>query len=216
MALWPLSQKSIKSQKALQDLQPQLKAIQKKHKNDKEKTAQATMKFYKENKINPLGSCLPMLIQFPILIALYRVFRDVVGSSKLESLYTFVSNPGTIDPMFLGLVDLSKPERFVLPILAGLLQFVQTKMLMKQKKDQGQDQQKQKGGMEGIQGMLGNQMMYLMPLVTVFFSFTLPAGLPLYWIVTTIIAIIQQWLIIKKSKINPQNGIPLRGKNKEA
>jgi YidC/Oxa1 family membrane protein insertase len=197
-ALWPLSQKAIKSQKALQDLQPQLKAIQNKHKDNKEKQAQAVMGFYKENKINPLGSCLPMLIQLPILIALYRVLRDVVGSSHLDALYSFISRPDYINPYLFGLVDLSKPERFVLPILAGLLQFIQTKMLMKKNKDQLE--QKKQGG---IQQMLSSQMTYFMPLITVFFAMTLPAGLPLYWIVTTLVAILQQWLIIRKSKLQP-------------
>lgn len=190
-ALWPLSQKSIKSQKALQELQPKMNEIKKKYKNNKEKQAQATMEFYKKNKINPLGSCLPMLIQLPILIALYRVLRDTVGSDQLNALYYFILDPGRIDPYFLGLIDLSKPDRFVLPILAGGLQFIQTKMLMsRQKKDQGQK--------TGIEKMLGSQMTYFMPLITVFFAFTLPAGLPLYWIVTTLIAILQQWLIMRK------------------
>ncbi|MFC1651975.1 YidC/Oxa1 family membrane protein insertase [Patescibacteria group bacterium] len=195
-ALWPLSQKSIKSQKALQDLQPKMKEIKKKHRNNKEKQAQATMEFYKKNKINPLGSCLPMLIQLPILIALYRVLSDTVGAEHLDKLYYFVSDPGSINPFFLGLIDLSKPDRFVLPILAGGLQFIQTKMLMSnQKKDQ-----KGQGEKTGIEKMLGSQMTYFMPLITVFFAFTLPAGLPLYWIVTTLVAILQQWLIMRKRK----------------
>jgi len=106
-ALWPLSQKSIKSQKALQELQPKMNEIKKKYKNNKEKQAQATMEFYKKNKINPLGSCLPMLIQLPILIALYRVLRDTVGSDQLNALYYFILDPGRIDPYFLGLIDLA-------------------------------------------------------------------------------------------------------------
>ncbi len=198
LIMWPLSQKSIKSQKAMQDLQPQLKAIQNKHKDNKEKQAQEVMTFYKQNKINPLGSCLPMLIQLPFLIALYQVLRDAMGSAHLDALYPFIHNPGTINASFLGLLDLSKPDRFVLPILAGVLQFIQSKMLMKNKPQN--ENQKQ----NPLEKIMGSQMVYFMPLITVFFAMTLPAGLPLYWVVTTLMAILQQWLIMRKHNSKPK------------
>ncbi len=75
LVLFPFSQKGIKAQKALQDIQPKLEVIKKKYAHDKEKQTQAIMNFYKENKVNPFSSCLPLLIQLPILIAVFQVFR---------------------------------------------------------------------------------------------------------------------------------------------
>jgi YidC/Oxa1 family membrane protein insertase len=105
--LYPLSMSSIKSQRAMQELQPKLNEIREKYKDDKQKQSQEMMKFYRKNKINPLSSCLPLLIQLPILIGLYRVFRDGLNPDSLVYLYSFVSAPEFINNMFLG-IDLAQ------------------------------------------------------------------------------------------------------------
>lgn len=185
---YPLSQKAIRSQKAMAKLQPEIKEIRKKYK-DKQEQAKAMMDLYKKYKINPLSGCLPILIQFPILIALYRVFFTGLDPQKLDGLYSFVARPEALDLMFLGIVDLSQ-RSIVLALLAGLFMFIQSKMIMPKKMMQ------QGGGLKignlDFSSLMGQQMTYFMPLITVFIAWNLPAALPLYWIVITLFGIIQQ------------------------
>jgi len=99
--LFPLSKKGLKSRKALEELQPKIKEIQKKYKN-KEEQAQKLMEIYKEHKVNPASGCLPTLIQLPIFIALYLVLKNVsqmiTTNGEIQGLYSFILNPGTISP----------------------------------------------------------------------------------------------------------------------
>ncbi len=191
LILVPLSVKSIKSQKAMQQLQPKMNEIKNKYKDNKEEQTKALMEFYKENKINPLSSCLPMLIQLPIIFALYRVFNIGLTEESFQYLYSFVKRPEVINTYFVGLINMTEAN-VVLAVLAGLLQFIQAKMLMpKIKKQQG------KGMLGDISGMMSKQMTYFMPVMTVFIAISLPSGLALYWIATTLFTIGQQYLIMK-------------------
>ena len=190
--LWPSQAKALRSQRALQKLQPELEKIKTKYK-DKHKQTQAPLEFYKKNKISPFSSCLPTLIQLPIIIALYQVFRHSLDGSSFDALYPFIFKPETINSISLGILDLSQPEKIFLPFITGGLQFVQSWMIMRRTPQQG------KGD---TASMIGKQMMYIFPIVTVFIAMSLPAALPLYWIVTTLFAIIQQWYIIREDKIS--------------
>ena len=134
--LYPLSAKALKSQKALQELEPKLKVLREQYKEKKQELAKATMDMYKKEKISPFSSCLPVLIQFPFLIALYQAMRQALESKGFEVLYPFVSNPGTINAMSFGALDLSKPN-IILAVLAGLAQYFQTKMLPTKKPPAG-------------------------------------------------------------------------------
>jgi YidC/Oxa1 family membrane protein insertase len=196
LLLYPLNQKSIKSQAALTKIQPQIKEVQEKYKNDRVKQSQALMELYRVNGVNPASGCLPLLIQLPILLALYRVFLSGLDPSKLSSLYSFVLRPETINPMFLGIIDLSKVN-IGLAVLAGVLTFVQTKMMQpNQTKDAGKD----------FSAMLNKQMTYFMPILTLLISLKLPAGLTLYWVATTLFGIGQQYLILRKKNVARTNG----------
>ncbi len=189
--LLPLSRKSIESQKALSKLQPEIKKIQAKYKNDKEKQARAIMEFYKQNKINPASGCLPLLIQLPILIALYKVFLSGLNSKVVADLYSFMPQIEHINPMFLGRVDLS--ERSIpLAVIAGGLQYIQTKMITA-KQTQGKDKK------SDFASIMNQQMLYMMPIMTAIIALNFPAGLPLYWIVVTLFTISQQYFIMKKN-----------------
>ncbi len=106
--LAPFMHKSLKGQRAMSALQPKLNDLREKHKEDKEGQAKAMMELYKEHNVNPFSSCLPLLIQLPILISLYRVFGKAL-KGNLDGLYHFISNPGVLNPKFLGLFDLSQP-----------------------------------------------------------------------------------------------------------
>ncbi|PIP75611.1 hypothetical protein COW86_02795, partial [Candidatus Kuenenbacteria bacterium CG22_combo_CG10-13_8_21_14_all_39_9] len=121
LILYPLSVKSIKAQKALQDLQPKMEAIKKKYKGQAEVLGREMMKLYKENKISPASSCLPLLIQMPFLIAVYHVFRNGFKPETLDLLYPFVSSPGSINPIAFGLIDFSE-KNIIIAILAGAAQ----------------------------------------------------------------------------------------------
>lgn len=189
------SQRALKSQKVLQDLQPKLEEIKKRYKDDKKKQSAEMMKFYQEKKINPLGSCLPMLIQLPILFALYSVFMKGLKADSMQFLYPFVAQPEHINTMFLGFLDTLKPNA-VLAVFAGALQFIQSKMMMAKSKKQSSPSL---GGLGNMGGMISKQMTYLMPAMTVFIALSLPSGLALYWATTTAVAILQQWVIMKKS-----------------
>lgn len=189
--LYPVSVKALNSQKALQALQPQLEAIQKKYKGDKEKQAKETLELYRKEKINPFGGLLLAIIQLPILIALYKVFWQGLNSAELNNLYGFISNPVYINSMLFNLVDLSKPN-LIFAILAGIFQFWQTKMLFP-KSDKNQPKS---GSMTAI---MQKQMVYFFPFLTVIILLKLPSALGLYWTTSSIFSIIQQYAIFKKS-----------------
>lgn len=187
--LYPLGVKAIKSQKAMAVLQPKLKEIQEKHKNNKEEKAKATMELYQKEGVNLFSGCLPLLIQFPILIALYWVFltfQDGLSPDELKFLYSFVPSP-QIDTDFLGIINLISPS-IPIAVLAGIAQFVQTKTLplpafSKNKAD--------------ISQMMQKQMLYFFPFFTVFILWNFPSVIGLYWLTTTLFSIAQQYLILR-------------------
>jgi YidC/Oxa1 family membrane protein insertase len=199
LLLYPLSKKAIQSQKVISKLQPKIKEIQKKYKN-KEERARQMMEFYKKYKVNPMAGCLPILIQFPILIALYRVFFTGLDINHFNILYNFVERPESLDLMFLGLVNLSHPN-IILALLAGALQFIQSKMVFPSKSSQTQSAS-QKGGFD-FSFLMGQQMVYFMPIITIFIALRLPSALPLYWIVITLFGIIQQYFT--RDSLRPKN-----------
>lgn len=202
LLLFPLAQKSTRAQIAMQGLQPQIDTIREKHKDDKQAQTQKVMEFYKENKVNPLGSCLPLLLQLPIIFALYQVFRTGLSVDNLGALYDFVPPPETLNTVFLGVMDL-ETSSIALAVIAGAFQFVQTKMLATKNKKTKKVQKS--GEMPDIGSMMSTQMTYFMPVMTIFIGATLPAALTLYWVVVTIFAIFQQYFLQKKYKTE-QNG----------
>ncbi len=192
LLLVPSFHKSLKSQKQMTELQPKLNDLREKHKGDKEAEAKALMALYKEHKVSPFSSCLPLLIQLPLLIALYQVFRlGLAGNNIGPQLYHWVHNPGIISPLFLGLIDLAKPS-VVFGVIAGIAQFIQSKMMLP----------KSGTNTDATMKALSFQTLYFLPLLTVLFSLRLPAGLPLYWIVTTVFAVGQQYYIMKRKESN--------------
>jgi YidC/Oxa1 family membrane protein insertase len=195
LILYPLASKSIKSQKAMQDLQPKVEAVKKQYKDDKEKQAKALMDLYKNEKVNPLSSCLPLLIQLPFLIAVYQVFRVGVSASNLEFLYPFINNPGHLNQVAFGFFDLAKSS-WVLAVITGLAQYWQSKMFVTARPPQKLPGSKD----EDMMAVMNKQMIVLMPVMTVFIGLSLPAGLILYWLVMTLLTGAQQQILMKKKK----------------
>ena len=196
LILWPFMSQSLKSQKALQELQPKIEELKQKHGTDKEALAKAMMELYQKEKVNPLASCLPLLIQLPILIALYRVLLGGFGAETLVELYSFVSNPGSINHVFLGVIDLSVSSLY-LAILAGYFQFFQTRMLMA-KRPPKQVTGKKGAFDETMLASMNKSMLMFMPAITVIIGATLPAGLTLYWVTVNIVSILQQQFVFSK------------------
>lgn len=190
LIIWPLTNKGIKNQKVLNKIQPQIEEIKKRFKDNKEGRARALMALYTDNKISPFAGFLPIIIQIPIIIALWRVF---LNSANLDmgSLYSFISAPASIQLVFLGLVDLSQ-RSVVLAIISGVLQYFQTKMIMPSfaKALEGAPPSKS----SDFGQTMSKQMLYLGPVLSIVIFWSLPAALPLYWIVVSLLTILQQYL----------------------
>lgn len=201
LVLYPLTSKSLKSQQDLQKIQPKIQGLQQKYKGQKEKLSQELMALYKREKVNPFSSCFPTLIQLPFLIAVFVVFRaGLTNPDALSALYPFITHPGALNPISFGFLDLSKTNLY-LAVLAGAAQFWQTKMLVSKKpaiKSEGSKD-------ENMAAAINKQMTYFMPIFTVFVGITLPAGLMLYWVVTTILTIAQQYILFRKKVEIKQN-----------
>jgi YidC/Oxa1 family membrane protein insertase len=208
---WPLNAQQMKGATAMQEMQndKEWQGIQKKYAKDKEKLAQEQMRIYRERGINPFGSCLPTLIQFPILFALIPTITYAIGSTPLSLLrlsqyaYNF-QNVASLLPLnskFLWM-DLGLPERtlllgFSIPILAlivGLTTFVQTKLTMPPAADPN-DQAAQTSKMMGI----------YMPVMLFFFSLNYASGLAVYFITSNLLAIVQYAMM---GKVNWRNLLP--------
>lgn len=201
LVLYLPSLSSIKSQQKMQDIQPKLDALRKKYANNKEEMSRQLVQFYRENKINPLSSCLPLLIQFPILIALYQVFiavsrtdpsTGILPANQLTHLYTYLRDVYATTPIhthFLGFVDLTQTKNYVLAGLAAVLQYWQSWMMIRH-------QPKPKGG--NLAQNMNRQMMFLMPIMTFIFGVSFPAGLTLYWAASTLFQVLQQYVFLRR------------------
>jgi len=176
---FPLTRKSYESMKAMQALQPRIKEIQQKYKDDKEKMNQEMMALYRTHKVNPLGGCLPMLLQLPVLYALYRALYVSIELRHASFIWWIndLSSPETLVTLpIMGGVSLG-----VLPFLMGASMFVQQKMSTTTPGDQFQQ-----------------KMFMAMPLVITVISFGFPTGLVLYWMISNLLTIIQQYVINRK------------------
>ena len=198
------SQRAMESQKNMQKIQPRLKEIQEKYKGNQKKIAEETMALWKKHKVNPMGSCLPLIIQFPVLIALYYVAREGLEVGNLHLLYAPLQNFNIelINPLFLGILDLSRVNHLVLPIIIGVLQFLQMKLTFVLKKTEPVAEKKiaDKNSLTDSLGQTNKIMTYFMPVMIAFFTASLPAGVGLYWGVSTLFGIGQQWVVNKEKK----------------
>jgi len=204
--LLPLTIKQTRSMIAMQKIQPEIKKLQEKHKDDKEKLSQEMMKFYKENKVNPLGGCLPLILQLPVFFALFTVlrkylltpptiivgntfaaFKAVPGFAGLPAAYT--SLPIVKQAGFLWIDNLADSTRiadptFILIILLAVTTWYSQKQVMTDPRQKN--------------------MMIIMPLITAFIGWSLPAGVVLYWLTTNALQIIQQFALEYYDKKHPK------------
>ncbi|MFA5130109.1 MAG: YidC/Oxa1 family membrane protein insertase [Patescibacteria group bacterium] len=200
--LYPLAKKQIAQQRALQTIQPKIEEIRKQYKDDKEGQARELMALYQAEKVNPAASCLPLLLQIPIFIALYSVLNKMLGTIDSNLLYVFIPQPGHINPMLFGFIPLDKPN-YVMAIIAGAVQFVQSKQILGRNvtKAPPKDVAATPGAKdEGMAAMMNKQMMYMMPIMSVVIGFSLPGALTLYWVVMSALTVLQQWYMLDYKK----------------
>ncbi len=190
--LFPLTVKQSKQMKAMQAIQPKLKAMQERYKNDRQKVSQETMRLYRENGVNPLGCLGPMFIQFPIWIGLYQAIiqtlpstpeRLATLSNKLYWWLPAVHKAVPLNGDFLGLdLAIPDPTRIILPVLVGVSMFVMQKMTTMPSTSPQQDS-------------TNRMMLWMMPVMFGFFTIQFPSGLAIYWIVSNIVGIVIQGFV---------------------
>jgi len=194
-ALFPLSQKSIEGQAKMNLLNPELSKI-KKSGASKEEQARLTFELYKKHKTNPFSGCLLVLIQFPIIIALYYVFYNGL-SFDAGNLYSFIKVPSQINMNFLGILDIAKNHIWILAILAGVSQFFQAYFMPKPPKVETKEGSFQ----ESFAKSMNMQMKYVFPFIVAFIAYSLSGAVALYWITSNMFAIGQQIYVNKNKKL---------------
>jgi YidC/Oxa1 family membrane protein insertase len=197
LLLYPLFVAQIRSQRVMQEIGPAMNEIRAKYGKDRQKVTEEQMKLYRERGYNPASGCLPLIVQMPILFAMYAAFiqtPDLTGSSLEGILWPFVPNPvGPAEKLDLTAHwlpwianGLGQPDPFfVLPILAGATQLVSSVMAMPYGQKRSDDPQ----------ARMMQSMAYYFPLITVVIAWGLPSGLSLYWVATTLFQIAQQYVV---------------------
>lgn len=193
----PWSLKALRSQKQLTALQPAVKALQEKHKHDKTAQTQALMALYREKKVSPLSGCLPLLIQLPVLFALYQALFNGFKPEALEVLYDFVNRPEAINRLSFGFLDLAVRAPW-LAVLAGGLQFWQARMSSGPKIPNSPGSPGLKTNQPLDFSAMNKQMLYFFPFLVIIIGWSLPAGLVLYWALSTFLSVLEQ-LYLKKT-----------------
>jgi YidC/Oxa1 family membrane protein insertase len=186
LILFPVFQKSIYHQMVMQKVQPKIKKLQEEYKGNYEKQSQAIMEVYRDHKINPFSGFFLLLIQLPILIALYQIFLNVSRSDILGYLYPFIPHPYEINSGFLGLINLTKPNMVIVG-LAAVAQYFQGRLATQNSATE-----------TASAARVGEKMVWIAPLITLAVLWHLPAAVGLYWLVTSIFSVGQQQVINKK------------------
>ncbi len=200
--LFPLTYKSMKAQKEMQEIQPKIAEIREKYKDDRETMAKELMAVYKDHNVNPLASCLPLLIQLPIFFSLFRVLENGLKEVNPDHLYSFVSNPGVIDTVFLGM-DLAKIS-IPLAIITAIAQYFQAKQTVSRRPDPAV-REKKGAADEDMMASMNKMMLYFIPgLSLILGCVSLPGGVMLYWLVTTLLTFLLYAVFLPNKKTQTQ------------
>ena len=174
LVLYPLTVKQVKSMKSVQEIQPKVKALQEKYKDNKEKLQSEIAAVYKAHKVNPLAGCLPLVVQMPILMGIFFAIKEYHYEGPTKFLWLDNLQQGT------SITDPSDPY-FIIPLLCALTTFVQQKQTTTEMTQQNK------------------MMLMFMPVFIGYITITFPAGLGVYWVVSNLVQIIQQWFMYRKS-----------------
>jgi len=224
LALLSVTRKSLTNAKKIKKLQPKLNKLKEKYKDDKQAYAQAQLELFKKNNVNPAAGCLPQIVQFVILIALYQAFNQVLRANgniienlkpflysplktklptqlNLDFLYLKLTEPDVIKLPFtinLGVIKISQlPGLFL--IFAAITQFLSSKMLLKNQTALMNQAKKTPGKQDDVAVSMQTQMVYFFPLMTLIIGLNFPSGLVLYWLTFSLLMLVSQ-LIFKKNK----------------
>lgn len=210
--IYPLMASQLKSSKKMQSLTPHLSRIKDKHKGDAKKLQAETMRLYKEHGVNPAAGCLPVLIQLPIIWALYSVLQKIVGLnpkvvvSEINKIvyFDFLKLDQPWDPSIFGLPLGQNPSHLIssigplillIPFATGFFQFIQSKMMINKPEEPKGIVKNTEKKKEDFASAFQTQSLYIFPVMIGFFSYNFPVGLSLYWNTFTIFGIIQQYKI---------------------
>ena len=174
LLMYPLTVKQVKSMKAVQEMQPKVKALQEKYKDNKERLQTEIASLYKENKVNPLSGCLPLIVQMPILMGILFAIKEYTYQGPTGFLWIANLQQGT------SLTDPSDPY-FIIPLLCALTTYVQQKQTTTEMTQQNK------------------MMLIFMPVFIGYITITFPAGLGIYWVVSNLVQIAQQWFMYRNT-----------------
>ena len=174
LLLYPLTVKQVKSMKAVQEIQPKVKALQEKYKDNKEKLQSEIADLYKANKVNPLSGCLPLIVQMPLLMGIFFAIKEYQYQGPTKFLWIESLQQGT------SLSDPSDPF-FIIPLLCAVTTYVQQKQTTMEMTQQNK------------------MMLIFMPVFIGYITITFPAGLGIYWVVSNLVQILQQWFMNRKT-----------------
>ncbi len=210
--LYPLFSSSIKTQTKVKQIEPEIKEIKEKHKNDKQTQAQKTMELYKKYKINPFAGILAVFIQLPVFISLYFIIlRSGLPEIDPNLLYSFIEAPKEIGMNFLGLLDLTQ-KSMLLALTAGLSQFVHTKLT-----PLGASPKKKSNEKPNLKDDLARsmklQMKYGLPIMITFIAYFISGAVALYWTTNNVLGIAQELWIRKGRKSEQQSEQQTQEKN---
>ena len=194
---WPLTRSQLKATRSMQAVQPRIQEIQKKY-SDPKRRSEETMKLYRESGVNPLGCIWPMLVQFPIWIALFQSIRFTLGFTPENLLdlsqrlypWSFLRTSVPLDNQFLGL-ELGANSPIFMAFLVGATMWLQQRMMMPTNRPTDPQQQQ-----------MNSMMLWMMPLMFAFFTLQFPGGLALYWVATSVVSIILQYFYIGPKQVS--------------
>ncbi len=227
--MWPLVKKQLRNAKVMREIQPELKRIKKATKGDKQKESAMVMELYKERGVNPFSSVGLILLQLPIIIALYSCLRKIVNDpsvittfsypfvQKLPAVKELAANIGSFDNSLAGFIDLARPAishtqgfylpAFIIVAASAVAQYYQGKQLMPQSGDGKKLRDILKEASAGKQADQSEMAaatskftMLMIPGFVFIFTISLPAALPLYWLTTSVVAVIQQSRVLRKDE----------------
>jgi len=196
--LLPLSIKAVKTQKIMKEIEPKLKELKEKNKDDREAQARAIMDLYKEAGLNPFASMFVILLQIPLVIALYFAVSSGGGVAlpeiNTELLYSFIPNPGTATMNFLGLIDIAS-KSLPLALAAGVAQYAQVVFTMPALAPKAADAEP--SFKDDFMRTMQLQLRYVMPVIIFFVAYTISAAIALYFLVSSVVAIGQEYVVRK-------------------
>jgi YidC/Oxa1 family membrane protein insertase len=197
--LFPLSRKAVVTQLKMRKLEPEMAALKEKYKDDKQVYAKKTMELYKTNGVNPFASIFLILIQLPIIFALYKIFVDGFETVNSAILYSFVAVPPNIDVTFLGFFDISG-KSFILALLAGITSYFQIRYSVPvvSKNPPKENMTKEEKFRHDLSRSMNMQMRYMLPALAFIVSWTISGAIAVYWITSNLFTLAQE-LVIRRS-----------------